>query len=198
MKRLLLLIGAFCATVPLLGGGVIKVTKVDFVVIRQDQDRSGVASQDVLTKTLYIASDGRELTDTDDQRLGLHTTEIYNPSTLVTSFLDMKKKTFFTMQEGSFPGQKGKGKDLGRKKMQGLDCYGFANMTTAGSLEHWWCTDPSSGAKFLGGLTFHTPDGRQWGETIQKVTPGVSVPDNFFDVPNSFQSVNVEAPGQVR
>ncbi len=63
MKRLLVLIAALYATVPLLaGGGPIKVTKVDFVVIRQGQDRSGVASQDVLTKTLYIASDGRQLT----------------------------------------------------------------------------------------------------------------------------------------
>jgi hypothetical protein len=189
VKSLLLLI---VTTVSLLaGGGTVKVTKIDFVVTRQDQDqgRSGLASQDVFTKTLYIASDGRELTDTVDQRLGTHTTEIYDPSTKVTSILDMNKKTVYTVQEGAFPGETNKGKDLGHKMIQGIDCHGFTNVSSAGSIEHWWCTEPSSGASFPGALTFRTPDGKQWGEAMQKVTSGVSVTDTFFDVSKDFLPV---------
>jgi hypothetical protein len=190
VKSLILLIATLCSTAPLLaGGGTVKVTKIDFVVMRQYQDRNSLRSQDVLTKTLYIASDGRELTDTDDPQLGSHTMEIYDPSTKVTSFLDMKKRTVYTMQEGAFPGEITKGKDIGHKMIQGLECHGFANVSAAGSIEHWWCTDPSSGASFPGALTFRTPDGKQWGEAMQKVTSGVSVTDTFFDVSKDFLPV---------
>ena len=180
-----------CASLLAAGGAVVKVTRIDFAVTRQDQDQgpSGLASQDVFTKTLYIASDGRELTDVVDQRLGSHAMEIYDPSTKTTSILDLNKKTVYTMQEGAFPGETNKGKDLGHKMIQGIDCHGFANVSSAGSIEHWWCTDPSSGASFPGSLTFRTPDGKQWGEIMQKVTPGVAVTNTFFDVSKDFLRV---------
>jgi hypothetical protein len=192
VKSLILLIITLCSTASLpAGAGTVKVTKIDFVVTRQDQDqsRSGLASQDVFTKTLYIASDGRELTDTVDQRLGSHTMEIYDPSTKVTSILDMNKKTVYTMQEGAFAGETNKGKDLGHQMIQGIDCHGFANVSSAGSIEHWWCTDPSSGASFPGSLTFRAPDGKQWGEIMQKVTSGVAVTETFFEVSKDFVPV---------
>jgi hypothetical protein len=175
------------------------VTKYDFVVVRQGRNAQGPV-QTTLTKTLYVAADGRQLRDEPDPETNHHAIYLDLPDG-THHILDANAKTFFTVTDSRMlAAATHKAPSLGTKTIQGLSCNGYASNTLVniGGEKHsetWWCVDAASGQKFIGDrLEQFSTAGVGLREHIQKVTTGVQVPDTFFDVPSDYQFDNTRNP----
>lgn len=185
------LLFAIVTLFPTLSGaapGQIAVKKLTFTVVRNGRDAQG-PTQDSFQQTLYLAPDGRELLDSNDTALHKHTVQI-TLSNGQTQTLDTSSKTYTTSSQAemeSHVNRNLKKDDLGSKSIEGFQCQGWADSSPAGRVEHWWCTDPASGRKFLGGLDFRKADGAEWRQTLTGVTANVNVPESFFEIPADYR-----------
>jgi hypothetical protein len=167
------------------------VTKYEFIVIRQGNSAQGPI-QTTLSKTLYVAADGRQMRDIPDPDMKRHT--IYVDNTDGSHYvLDANKKTFYTVTDTQIITAAAlKGTSLGTKTIQGLPCRGYeTNQSNGASSQTWWCTDAVSGTDFIGESSEDfKPAVVGLHEYIQKLTKNVSVPDTFFNVPSGYQFDN--------
>jgi hypothetical protein len=180
--------------------GSVKVLRLDYTVVREGHGRNGETTRTVLSRTRYISPDGtRVRTETFDPVSSKRTVEISDDAQDALFILDLNNKTATRSQgikrrmlegtpvfdtPGAVHGQK---EALGTSKMQGFPCQGFRNIFPSGlTTESWFCTDPETGAKFLGSFHGQRPDGASWREDLQKVTPDYASDSNLFEVPSDY------------
>ncbi len=90
---------------------------------------------------------------------------------------------------------------LGKQIIEGFSCEGFASSAQMGTMslssKTWQCTDPQSGAKFVG--QSETTRGTTVSETkITKVAHDVEVPSSYFEVPSDYKVTTLSKPAPVR
>jgi len=177
-----------------------KVLRLDYVVVREGKNAQGQAVREVLNRTRFIAPDGRERTESVDEKSSLHTVEIHDPARDLGIRLDLKEKTAVRIRDfkakARHIGQRqstfmeGRGEPVGTKLIHGFECKGFRDPSPEQKIEFWFCRDPMSGREFLGGTNFQLPDGKSWREDLRRVTHDFSVDIQIFEIPPDFRIID--------
>jgi hypothetical protein len=201
LKRLALLFGLFSLGAPCaISSGEVKVFRLDYTVVREGHGRDGETTRTVLNRTRYLLADGaRVRTETFDPVTRKRTVEISDDQQDELVVLDADHRTAIRtrgakrrMLEGTpvfdTPGAvRGQKEALGKSRMQGFPCQGFRNTFPGGlTTETWFCTDPETGASFLGSVHSRQPDGASWREDLQKVTRDYAADASLFEVPDDY------------
>lgn len=175
----------------------LKVLRLDYVVVRESAHAPGGAKREVFPQTRLLAQDGRIRTETLYPDETQRRVEIYDPVRDIFVQLDPKRRTAVrrsaaggrtreqSLSDPSSLAQAPKA-ELGTKRIQGFHCQGFRRANDKFEVEHWWCRDRTSGAKFIGSFYARSPAGT-WRTELQKVTPEFPVEEEEFQIPGDFE-----------
>lgn len=178
----------------------VSALKIDYVIVREEQDRTGRLVRSIVNQTRFIAPDKRERVEEVDRRMGRHEATVINPGRGLVVELDLRRKTarhnsraeanrrnLAGMQVESLarPTQE----KLDTHIIEGFECRGARSVLPSLTIEMSMCKDPVSGLRFMGRLFGETARGSTWRQDMVKVTRGVAVSPEMFEIPADFRVV---------
>jgi hypothetical protein len=187
----------------LVAQGSVRVLRLDFAVVNDGPGPDGKPRRIVYNTTVWMAPDGRERNETRNPEVSINRATLADKGRDIQIELDYDRKVAIRMtrfEERAKAGQPvgdhtfsrdAQKEELGWKKIQGFSCQGWRNRHGGLTTEHWFCSDPESGKRFLGSTLWSFPDGKSTARTdLVQVSRDVAVDPSIFEIPSDFRIID--------
>lgn len=179
---------------------MISTLQIDYIIVREEKDPKGRLVRSIVNQTRFIAPDKRERIEELDSRMARHEATVVDPGRGLVVQLDLRRKTarHNTRAEANRRNLAGlqaeslaspTQKQLDTHIIEGFECRGARSVLPILTIEMSMCKDPVSGLNFMGRLYGETARGGIWRQDIVKVTRGVAVSPQMFEIPADFRVV---------
>jgi hypothetical protein len=178
--------------------GELKVTQLNFLLLRTTAKPSGEVAREVRRVVRYLAPDGREREEEiDSQGHILHVT--LTDAKHASFYLKPDAKAFQQLASGRGrvgccsptqpPDPSMAATDRHPEKLAGLDCVGQRPKHPLGEFWATVCRNPATGRWFLARQFLRLPDGSTREEVLESYKLDVAVNSELFRVPADYRQV---------